>query len=119
MSDDLIERFFQATGLTDTWEAGMEIYRRDCPNDVPALITALDDPLEARRCAAVYALGFSRRDGRAVSPLIRVLSNREEAIEVRAQAAECLGLMRKRKAIRPLIESSVHESAELRFWCVF
>jgi hypothetical protein len=27
--------------------------------------------------------------------------------------------MRRRKAIRPLIEASTHDSAELRFWCVF
>jgi hypothetical protein len=79
----------------------------------------LGDPFEPRRYGAVYALGFCRSDKRAVAPLIRVLEDRQEAPRVRALAAECLGNLGKRKAIKALIACSTDGSAEVRFWCVF
>jgi hypothetical protein len=117
--NDLLTKFFQAADWSGIMDLARELSVRDDPADVPGLQTALGDPLEARRYAAAYALGFSRRDKRAISPLIRVLENRDETPRVRAQAAECLGMLGKRKAIRALIECSTDESAEVRFWCVF
>jgi hypothetical protein len=117
--NDLLTKFSQAADWSGIMDLARELSVRDDPADVPGLQTALGDPLEARRYAAAYALGFSRRDKRAISPLIRVLENREETPRVRAQAAECLGMLGKRKAIRALIECSTDESAEVRFWCVF
>jgi hypothetical protein len=116
---DLLEEFFQASDFPGMMDLARALSARDDPADVPGLQKALSDPLEARRYAAVYAMGFSRRDGRAVSPLIRVLENRQETPQIRAQAAECLGMVGKRKAIRALIQCSTDESAEVRFWCVF
>ncbi len=114
-----LEKFFQATDWREVVASARELSVRDDPADVPRLLAALSDPIEARRWGAVYALGFSRRDERVVSPLIRVLLEKRETPWVRAQAAECLGMPGKRKAIQALIECSKDESAEVRFWCVF
>jgi hypothetical protein len=117
--DELLEKFFQAADWAEVVDPARDLSVRDDPADVPRLLAALRDPIEARRWGAVYALGFSRRDGRVVLPLIRVLLDKRETPGVRAQAAECLGMLGKRKAIRALIQCSSDESAEVRFWCVF
>ncbi len=88
------------------------------PADVPSLVAALRDPLEARRWDAVYALGSHHRDGRVVRPLIRVLLDQQETPHVRAQTAECLGMCGKRKAVKALIQCCTDQSAEVRFWSV-
>ena len=114
-----LEPFLRASGWVDIVDATREMSVRDDPADVPTLLAALKDPNEAKRWGAVYALGFSRRDGRVASPLIRVLLDEQETVRVRSQAAECLGYLGQRKAIRALIQCSRDDSAELRFWCVF
>jgi hypothetical protein len=116
---ELLDRFLQATEFGEVQSLAHDLTCSDDPNDVPGLIAALQDPLEARRYGAAYALGSSRRDGRAIKPLIRTLLNKLETPRVRAQAAESLGYQEKRKALPALIECSTDESAEVRFWCVF
>ncbi len=83
-----------------------------------SLVAALDAQEEHERFDAVYNLGWGR-DKRAIPYLIRVLRNRQETSSIRGQAAEGLSLLGKRKAIRPLVECSADDSAEVRFWCVF
>jgi PBS lyase HEAT-like repeat len=116
---DLLEKFLQATGWPGIVDLARELMDRNGPGDVAALQRALGDPLEARRYAAAHALGFIRRDKRAIRPLIRVLENEQETASVRAQTAESLGMLCSRKAVRALIRCSTDDSAEVRFWCVF
>ncbi|HZO55054.1 MAG TPA: HEAT repeat domain-containing protein [Bryobacteraceae bacterium] len=116
---ELLERFFGATDWAEIVDPARKLSTRDDPAEVLPLIAALSDPLEARRWGAVYALGFTRRDGRVIRPLIQVLLNREETPRVRAQAAECLGMQGKRKAVNALIKCCADDSAEVRFWSVF
>jgi hypothetical protein len=116
---ELLEKFFRGTDWMEVVDPARDLSVRDDPADVPPLLAALKDPLEARRWGAVYALGFSRHDGRIVRPLIQVLLNKQETPRVRAQAAECLGMLGKRKAVKALIQCCTDESAEVRFWCVF
>ncbi len=116
---DWLDKLFDAADWQEVVDPAREISVANDPADVPRLLTALHDPLEARRWGAVYALGFNRRDGRIVRPLIRVLLDGEETPRVRSQAAECLGYLAKRKAIKPLIQCSADESVDVRFWCVF
>jgi HEAT repeat protein len=116
---DLLNKLLQASDWTDIVDAARALSARDNPSDVPQLIAALKDPLEQRRWGAVYALGFSRQDRRAVVPLVEVLLDKRETPRVRAQAAECLGMIGRRKALKPVIECSTDDSAEVRFWCVF
>ncbi|MBI1898499.1 MAG: HEAT repeat domain-containing protein [Acidobacteria bacterium] len=116
---ELLERFFGATDWVEIVDPARDLSVQDDPADVPPLLAALHDQLEARRWGAVYALGFSRRDGRVVRPLIQVLRNKQETPRVRAQAAECLGMLGKRKAVKALIQCCTDESAEVRFWSVF
>lgn len=116
--NELLEKFL-AADWPELMDLARDLSARNDPADVRGLQKALGDPLEARRYAAAYALGFSRSDKRAVSPLIRVLENQQETPRVRAQAAECLGMLGKRKAMGALIQCSADESAEVRFWCVF
>jgi len=116
---ELLDKLQQASDWTGIVDTARDLSVRDDPSDVPALIAALKDPLEARRWGAVYALGSSRLDRRVVAPLVEVLLDKRETPRVRAQAAECLGATGSRKALRALIECSTDESAEVRFWCVF
>lgn len=97
---ELLDRFFGATDWVEIVDPARDVSVRNDPADVPPLLGALHDPLEARRWGAVYAPGFSRRDGRVARPLIEVLLNKQETARVRAQAAECLGMLGKRKPSR-------------------
>ena len=71
---DLLNKLLQASDWTDIVDAARALSARDNPSDVPQLIAALKDPLEQRRWGAVYALGFSRQDRRAVVPWSRYCS---------------------------------------------
>lgn len=117
--DELLDRFLRGTDEAEVEECGRDLAVRNDAADVPWLLAALRDPLEARRLGAVYALGFSRRDRRAVVPLMNVLLDRTETAAVRGQAAECLGMLGQRRAIKALIRCSRDPSPDVRFWCVF
>ena len=113
-----LDRFLQAEDWDAIVTSALELGRHADPTDIPALVKALNDEVEARRLGAMLALG-SRRDGRIVRPLIRVLRNHQESPRIRGQAAETLALSGSRKALKALIECSIDNSAEVRFWCVF
>jgi hypothetical protein len=81
-----------------------------------SLVAALDSPEEMTRLDAVYKL---QREKRAIRHLIRVLGDQKECGRVRGQAAESLAILRKRKAIKPLVDASADPCPEVRFWCVF
>jgi hypothetical protein len=100
-------------------EAASDVSVHDGESDVLDLMRALKDPVEARRWEAVYALGSNRKDGRAVAALVGVLLDKCESPRVRGQAAECLGMIGRRKALRALVDCSGDDSADVRFWCVF
>jgi HEAT repeat protein len=117
--DQLLEEFLRATEFNKLIASGVSLSSRDDPDDVPVLFDALRDKVEARRWAAVYALGFTRRDRRAVVPLMNTLLDRNETVWVRSQAAECLGYLHCQRAIKVLIRCSRDPSSDLRFWCVF
>jgi HEAT repeat protein len=117
--DELLEQFLRETDPTELIECTMRLSGRENPDDVPFLIDALQDKVESRRWGAAYALGFARRDRRAVIPLINVLLDRNETARVRAEAAECLGYLGYQRAIKALIRCSRDLSPEVRFWCVF
>jgi hypothetical protein len=116
---NLLDRFLQATEWGEVMQLACDLDNTGDPADVPALVAALRDPLEARRYGAAYSLGFSRRDGRSIAPLIGVLLDKQETPRVRGQVAECLGYQGRRKCLKALIACSADESAEVRFWCVF
>ena len=69
--DQLLEKFFRETDSAALMECATRLCCRDNPDDVPALVDALSDALEARRCAAAYALGFARSEPRAVISLMK------------------------------------------------
>src|SRR3982751_2599997 len=83
--DELLDEFLHATDFSTLMNLARDLSVRDDPADVRALQIALADPLEARRYAAVYALGFGRRDKRVTAPLIRILEDRAEAPRVRGR----------------------------------
>jgi hypothetical protein len=119
---DLLHKLSRASEWGEIADLARELSVRDDPSDVPALIAALKDPVEARRFGAVYALGSSRRDRRAVAPLIEVLLDKldkKDTPRVRGQVAECIGKFGGRRVLRSLVECSTDDSAEVRFWCVF
>jgi hypothetical protein len=116
---DLVQKLLQASEWSEIVDLAREICARDDPSDVPSLIAALKNPIEARRWGAVYALCSSRRDRQAVRPLIEVLLDREETPRVRGQVAECIGKLGGRRVLRSLVECSTDDSSEVRFWCVF
>lgn len=115
----LLGRFLDSHDPAEVLDCAVQLSRRDDPEDMPTLLDALGDAMEERRWGAVYACGFSRRDRRAVVPLMNLLLDRTETPWVRGQAAECLGYLRQSRAIKPLIRCSRDASPEVRFWCVF
>jgi hypothetical protein len=116
--DILMERFLAAETTDEINDAADKVFYNWKPAYVWGMISAVDDPQEMKRLHAVYTLGW-RHDRRAVPCLIRVLGNQQETSNVRGQAAESLGILRKRKAIAALVEGSRDPSPEVRFWCVF
>ena len=82
-----------------------------------SLVARLESKDEQERVDAVYRLEV--RDKRALPHLLRVLLDKSESPQVRAQAAENLKEARKRRAMKALVECSADESPEVRFWCVF
>jgi HEAT repeat protein len=54
-----------------------------------------------------------------VKPLLEVLSNAEEKIELRCHAAESLGLLRDKTAIKDLVVTLRDKSPEIRFWSIY
>jgi len=87
---------------------------------VPALMHTLeniDNDIRGRELAA-YTIGHIG-DGRAITPLIAALTNREEAEVVRAQAAESLGYMEARQSSDALCICLSDTSAPIRFWCCY
>lgn len=117
--DELLQNFLEEPNPGKVMDFAVSLSHRDHADDVPVLIGALKDKEEIRRLGAAYALGFSRREPRAVIPLMNVLLDRTETVRVRSQAAECLGCLGHRKAIKSLIRCSREPSPDLRFWCVF
>lgn len=117
--DELLRSFLEERDPGKVMDFAVSLSHRDHADDVPVLIEALKDKEEIRRLGAVYALGFSRREPRAVIPLMNVLLDAAETARVRSQAAECLGCLQHRRAIKALIRCSRDPSPDLRFWCVF
>lgn len=117
--DELLRRFLEECDEGKIVDCALPLSGRNDPEDLPFLLRALEDRVEARRLGAIYALG-DRRDGTsAVVPLMKVLLNVNESIWVRSAAAEALGTLGQRRAIKPLIRGSRDASPEIRFWCVF
>jgi hypothetical protein len=117
--DDPLEQFLWETDPIELMECAKRLSSRDNPDDVPMLLDALSDGVEARRWGAVYVLGFARREPRAVIPLMNVLLDRTETVWVRSEAAEALGSLGHQRAIKALIRCSPDPSPDVRFWCVF
>lgn len=117
--DDLLTQFLQESDPATVNDCATRLSSRNNPADLPFLLAALRDPLEARRQGAAYALGLSQDERSPVVPLIHVLLDPNESIRVRAEAAEALGRLGQRRAIKPLIRCTRHPSPELRFWSVF
>lgn len=65
------------------------------------------------RVAAAWALGTIHAN-RAAPLLVRVATNRREAVNVRAEAAEALGYLRNRRAVEPLIGLLTDPAADVR-----
>ncbi|MHB2017746.1 MAG: HEAT repeat domain-containing protein [Candidatus Xenobia bacterium] len=110
------------------WEAALVLERFQDDRSHQGLADLLEhhDSSWVRQAAA-YALGF-RRDPRAQEPLIRVVLNRQEADNVRGQAAEGLAYLGqfvdpKKKlvwgSIPPLLAVLDDPSATVRFWACF
>ena len=92
--------------LTFSFDSSNSIYaewNRLGPEDVPALVEALDDPqcpmshLAAERLAKIG-------DSHAVPGLIRALNKEDHGFIVRMRAAHALGELRDSRAVEPLIE---------------
>jgi HEAT repeat protein len=73
---------------------------------------------EERKIAAAWALGQIRQR-KVVSALTRVLKNKGESARLRSQAAEALGCISDRRSISALLEATVDNSVEVRFWAAF
>ena len=116
--DELLEQFVRATDPTQVEKSGAWLSLRHDAADLPVLMTALHDPMEARRWGAVYALG-NRGEKTAVVPIMNILLDKSETTWVRGQAAECLGILQQSRAIKTLIRCSRDPSPDVRFWCVF
>ncbi len=67
----------------------------------------------ANRAGAAWALGVMQAK-RFASLLVRVATNRREAVNVRAEAAEALGYLRNRRAVEPLIGLLTDPAADVR-----
>jgi HEAT repeat protein len=117
--DELLQNFLEETDPGKVMDFAVSLSCRDHADDVPVLIEALKDKEEIRRLGAVYALGYSRREPRVVIPLMNVLLDPAETVRIRSQAAEFLGRLQHRRAIKALIRCSRDSSSDLRFWCVF
>lgn len=116
--DELLEQFVRATDPNNVYDCAIRLSAREDAADLPILLAALHDPMEARRWGAVYALG-NRGEKTAVVPIMNILLDKSETTWVRGQAAECLGILQKSRAIKTLIRCSRDPSPDVRFWCVF
>ncbi len=80
-------------------------------------IAETDSDLEIR-CGAINTLGFMFNK-RAAYRLRRMLKNKTEHDEIRANAAEALANIGDRKSIRLLIASTYDPSPLIRFWACY
>lgn len=73
------------------------------------------------RHTATYALSFmfSKHFSQAARALLDVLKNKNEKAVVRAQAAEGLGNLQYRVAIKELMNALDDKNIEVRYWAVF
>jgi len=71
------------------------------------------------RIAAVYALGFLGHR-QSVPVLVRILSDRQESLQVRSHAAEALGNIRDSRSI-PVLERVLmgRDRGSIKRWCVY
>jgi HEAT repeat protein len=87
--------------------------------EVDALVDALehDDASDVREASA-HALGLIG-DSRAVSAVSRTLVDDREEPAVRGMAAEALGDLGERSAVKPLVSALSDPAVEVRFWSAF
>ena len=114
----LIERLNGRSSI-DVYEAAKEIWNRDDPTMVPAVIRTLRHGRRVlNRAAAAYALNLMH--GKAsILALESSLKDKREHPEVRGQAAESLAHNHRPKSHRILLQNLGDRSKDVRFWCAY
>jgi HEAT repeat protein len=101
------------------WEAAKALVNIGSKKVVPGLVKLLATSSQPeRRSTIAWALG-SLQDKRASSALTEILSNKHDLPRVRGHAAEALGQLKAKRAIRPLLLALRDEAPEVRFWTVY
>jgi HEAT repeat protein len=84
------------------------------------LIEILRTSPNAQKCEdVVYILSGYYENERAVSVLVDVLSDKNQASQVRAQAAEGVGGIGDNRHTKVLVQNLKDESIDVQFWCIY
>jgi HEAT repeat protein len=110
----LLRTFAQTQDVQLAWEVAraLSLLRTAVPAEHLASFLG-GEPNKAT--AAAWAMGRVS-DSRASFALRETLRNKDREIQVRAHAAESLGVLRARDAVTDLVEALHDDSAELRYW---
>ena len=102
-----------------TWESAKALAAISGDRVTNFLISYLTGTFDLElRTAAAYGLSLIK-DGRAVEPLLKVLSDKKLSFNLRAQAAESLSYSKEANVVKALIKALNDESPEVKFCAAY
>ena len=109
----------QADNKALIWECALAIAKIPGPMAERVLMTELKRSVNPqRRMAAISALG-NIPSKKSVPHLVKILRDQRLPSRMRGEAADALGKIGNKEAVKPLLDATYDKSSEVRFWAVY